>query len=129
MSDNGYRSIEIQISNYVNANLRVQGASATEAWVDGEEATVGQELPRDSINVWGAKTDDSQGSATFTVNLAGLGGITITATNIGGGRPLLRFSNISPDIFPSSELAEGSTANHTRVYVTLYPVARSWAGK
>ena len=129
MSGPGYRSIEIQISNYVNATLRVQSAQSTESWIEDEEAEVGQTVPRDGIQVWGAKTDDPQGSATLTVFLTGLGGITIQATNDSHGRSSVHFSDVSADISPRAQTAAGSMDDHSRFYVDLSPAARAWAGK
>jgi len=121
MADQGYRSIEIQVSNNLNANLTVEGSNVVESFIDGEAATIAQVINRDGIVTWGVKTDDSGGNATMTIRLAGLGGLTITATNQSNGKSSVQFSNVSQSISPGSMEAEGSTVNHSRYYVNINP--------
>jgi hypothetical protein len=125
MSDLGYRSIEVQVNNYVNATLEVQNAIPTDDWVDGEEATEGQRINRDQIVVWGAKTDESPSPASFTVKLSGLGGLTIVATNGSNGRSGVVFRNVSDDINPTPYQEPDTDKNHTRFIVDLTPVAKA----
>ena len=121
MSNNGYRSIEINVSNYLNATSTVQGCTAAESFIDGEEATVGQGIPRDQTVVWGVKTNESRSEARMQVDLGGLGGLTITAINDADGKSSVQFSNVSPDISPTQQRADGSTMMHSHFDVQLNP--------
>lgn len=80
MSNRGYRSIEVTVTNDTPGNLTVQAPQLGSgcSWIGGEEPTAGQTLGAYQSMTWGVSTNDARGAATAGVSLWGLGAYPVT---------------------------------------------------
>lgn len=88
-ADQGFRSVEVDVTNDSLGNLSVQASSlgVNVTWIPGETPGPGYPVEQYNASMWGAETNDINSNATAQILLTGQGAfpLTIVMSNMSDG--------------------------------------------
>ena len=122
MPDQGYRSVEVTVTNDTRGELTVvnPGTAAGSTWIQGEAAKEGDALPQHKRKLWGVSTNDPLGIANAHVQLTGVGSypVAITFTNDHNGKSSCWVTPNDVIMFTQWQIDTGK-ANHSSFGIQL----------